>query len=97
MERFLATISAGDGGATALLIEGDAGVGKSLLWHSAVTLARERSMDVLRCAPAAAEQVLSFVALRDLLDDLSTESVERLPPPQRMALGRLCCEPPPMR
>ncbi len=87
VERFLATLSTGQGGATALLIEGDAGVGKSLLWRLAVGMARARSMDVLQCAPAAVEQALSFVALRDLLEDLSSESMERLPQPQRAALG----------
>ena len=87
VERFLAALSTGDGGATALLIEGEAGVGKSLLWRSAIGIARARSMDVLECAPAAVEQALSFVALRDLLEDLSSESMERLPQPQRAALG----------
>ena len=34
-----------------LLIEGEAGVGKSMLWRAAVDLARTRSLDVLQCAP----------------------------------------------
>ncbi|MBA2718284.1 MAG: hypothetical protein H0U52_03425 [Chloroflexi bacterium] len=75
------------GGAVALLVEGEAGVGKSMLWRAAVGGARERAMDVLSCEPAAVEQALSFVALRDLIGGLPDEELEQLPPPQRRALG----------
>lgn len=87
VNRFVAVAAAGDDGAVGLFIEGEAGVGKSMLWKAAVGLARERSMDVLHCAPAAVEQSLSFVALRDLFGGLAEEELDRLPPPQRAALG----------
>jgi DNA-binding CsgD family transcriptional regulator len=87
VERFLAAVITGQTGAVALLLEGEAGVGKSMLWRAAIGLARERSMDVLSCAPAAVEQALSFVALRDLVGGLPDEDLERLPPPQRSSLG----------
>ena len=87
VDRFLAAATADPTGATGLLIEGDAGVGKSMLWRAAIGLARERSIDVLLCAPAAVEQALSFVALRDLVGGLPSEELDRLPPPQRKAIG----------
>jgi DNA-binding CsgD family transcriptional regulator len=90
VEAFLeaATTTPTNGGrAVALFVEGEAGVGKSMLWRAAVGRASERSMDVLSCAPAAVEQALSFVALRDLIGGLPDEDFERLPPPQRRALG----------
>ncbi|MDQ3129054.1 MAG: AAA family ATPase, partial [Chloroflexota bacterium] len=88
VESFLEAASATDSsGAVALLLEGEAGVGKSILWRAAVGAARTRAMDVLSCAPAAVEQALSFVALRDLIGGLPDEDLDRLPPPQRSALG----------
>lgn len=77
----------GTGRAAGLFIEGEAGVGKSMLLRAAIGLARERGMDVLACAPAAVEETLSFVALIDLIGGSSTEELDRLPPPQRAALG----------
>ncbi|MGK2851531.1 MAG: AAA family ATPase [Candidatus Limnocylindrales bacterium] len=87
VEDLLAAATSGTQGAVGLLIEGDAGVGKSMLWRAAVRLANERLMDVVLCAPAAVEQALSFVALRDLMGGLPSEELDRLPPPQRKALG----------
>jgi len=87
VDRFLTAATTATGGAVGLLIEGDAGLGKSMLWKAAISLASERSMDVLQCAPAAVEQALSFVALRDLIGGLPKEELDRLPPPQRKALG----------
>lgn len=87
VDRFLAGAAAGSGRAVGLLIEGEASVGKSMLLRAAIGRAREQSIDMLTCAPAAVEQALSFVALRDLIDGLPTEELDRLPPPQRNALG----------
>ncbi len=86
VDRFLRA-SAGAGGPIGLFIEGEAGVGKSTLWRAAVDLAGKQDMDVLLCAPAEVEQALSFVALRDLLDGVTTDEMDRLPPPQHQALG----------
>lgn len=87
VDLFLNAANAGTGGLVGLLIEGDAGVGKSMLWRAAISLARDRSMDVLICAPAAVEQALSFVALRDLIGGSPSDDLDRLPAPQRNALG----------
>ena len=58
-------------GPAALLLEGDAGIGKTTLLRDALTHAGERR--VLACRPAQAETPLAFAALADLLDgvDLS--------------------------
>jgi hypothetical protein len=55
------------GAADVLLIEGEAGIGKTTLWRAAVEEARERGYRVLSCAGAEAEAQLSFTAFRDLL------------------------------
>ncbi len=94
VHRFLAA-AAGNDGSVGLLIEGEAGVGKSMLWRAAIDLASQRSIHVLACAPAAAEQALSFVALRDLLEGSTAEEIDRLPPPQRRALGAALLRLPP--
>jgi AAA ATPase-like protein len=54
-------------GPVALLIEGEAGIGKTALWRQAVDLGRQRSYRVLTCRPADSETRLSFSALDDLL------------------------------
>ena len=87
VDRFVVAAASGGEGAVALLIEGEAGVGKSMIWRAAIHVARARSMDVLHCAPAAVEQALSFVALRDLIEGVPGDELDRLPPPQRAALG----------
>ena len=86
-ERFIAATAAGNGPPGGLLIEGEAGVGKSMLWRAAIDLARTRSLEVAGCAPAAVEQGLSFVALRDLVGGWPTDEIDRLSAPQRQALG----------
>ena len=52
LEAFLAALSAGG---QALLLEGDAGIGKSALWHEGLRLARERSFRLLTARAANSE------------------------------------------
>lgn len=87
MDRFVAAAASGGPGAAGLLIEGEAGLGKSMLWKAAIALARERFLQVLSCSPAAVEQTLPFVAVRDLLESVSTNELDRLPSPQHQALA----------
>ena len=72
---------------SALLLEGEAGAGKTTLFEAGVTAAHERSYRVLACRPAASERGLSFAALRDLLDESFKEAAAALPTPQRRALA----------
>jgi AAA ATPase domain len=62
---FLASVS---GGPSALILEGTAGMGKTTLWHAAVSFARARGHRVLSCRAAESEARLSYAALGDLFD-----------------------------
>src|SRR6266508_5910052 len=73
-------------GPVALILRGEAGIGKSTLWLEALSQAKARSYRVLSCRPNESEAKLSFAALGDLLEGVVDEILERLPPPQRSAL-----------
>ena len=73
-------------GPAALILGGEAGIGKSTLWLDALSTARARSYRVLSCRPTESEAKLSFAALGDILGDVVDEALEGLPPPQRSAL-----------
>ena len=72
--------------ARALVLTGDAGVGKTTIWEEGVRLAGERGLRVLAARPAEAEAALPFAALGDLLAPV-VDAIE-LPRPQRAALDR---------
>src|SRR6187200_1207620 len=69
-----------------LLLEGEAGIGKTTLWKRVVAGARTRSYHVLVSRPVDSETQLAFAALGDLLEDVPTEAMSGLPEPQRRAL-----------
>jgi hypothetical protein len=73
------------GGGT-IVLEGDAGIGKTTLWRTAVARAAERGLAVLTSSPGAGETRLTFAGLGDFLDGLSDDVFEGLPAPQRRAL-----------
>jgi DNA-binding CsgD family transcriptional regulator len=73
-------------GPVALILGGEAGIGKSTLWLEALSQAKARSYRVLSCRPNESEAKLSYAALGDLLEGVVEESLEGLPPPQRSAL-----------
>lgn len=83
IQRFLASAGTAPG---ALVLEGEAGIGKTTLWRHGVAGARERSWRVLSCAPAGSEVSLSFAALADLLGEALDEVGPSLPAPQRRGL-----------
>jgi DNA-binding CsgD family transcriptional regulator len=70
----------------ALLVEGEAGIGKTTLVAAAVADATARGWRVLECRPAAAEAQLPFAALADALGDAVDEVIPALPAPQGTAL-----------
>src|SRR6185503_7363521 len=72
--------------ARALVLTGDAGVGKSTIWDEGVRLARARDVRVLAARPAEREAAMPFAALGDLLGPV-VDAVE-LPRPQRASLDR---------
>ena len=83
LERFLDAVSEHPAGLT---LEGDVGIGKTTLWKRVVASARKRSYHVLVSRPVESETQLAFAALGDLLEDVPTEAMSRLPDPQRHAL-----------
>src|SRR5215211_4089608 len=70
-----------------LLLEGEAGIGKTTLWRQGIELARARGYRVLSCRGSVSEAQLSFVALGDLLGDELQEVLPALPRPQAKALA----------
>jgi DNA-binding CsgD family transcriptional regulator len=73
-------------GPEALILGGEAGIGKSALWLDAVAQSRSRSYLALSSRPTESEAKLSFAALGDLLDGVVDRALDALPPPQRAAL-----------
>jgi DNA-binding CsgD family transcriptional regulator len=74
---------------SALLIEGEPGIGKSTLWSTARERARERGFRVLSARVATAESVSAYTSLADLLSGLEPDTWADLPAPQRVALDRV--------
>jgi len=83
LEAFLTDLSAGG---QALLLEGDAGIGKTVLWQEGLRVARERGIQVLQARPSDAEAHLTFAALGDLLGPVLGSVLPNLVPVQRRAL-----------
>lgn len=73
-------------GPAALVVIGEAGIGKSTIWASAVADAEDRGFCVLTTRPAEAETPMSFAGLIDLLDDVADEDLRGLTNPQSRAL-----------
>jgi DNA-binding CsgD family transcriptional regulator len=80
---FLAEVERGP---TALVLSGEAGIGKTILWEAGLDEARERGASVLTCRGAEAEASLSFAGLSELLGDVLDEVEFSLTPPRRRAL-----------
>jgi hypothetical protein len=70
-----------------LVLEGEAGIGKSTLWLAGVEAARERGLRVLSSRPPEAEQGLSDAGLGDLLEDVLEIVLPALSAPRRRALA----------
>ncbi len=73
----------------ALVIEGEAGIGKTTLWLAAIEEARRRGYRILSAAVGQAESVLAYAAVADLFDDIDQSEIEELPEVQRFALDRV--------
>jgi DNA-binding CsgD family transcriptional regulator len=73
-------------GPAALVLEGEAGIGKTSLWSATVEHARGRGWCVLTADPTTSEAGLSFAALTDLLAGTRPELLIDVPVPQRRAL-----------
>ncbi len=80
---FLDSVEAGP---AALVLSGEPGIGKTVLWELGVEQARARVGRVLSCRAAEAEAALSFSGLSELLTGVFDEVAPSLPPLRRRAL-----------
>ena len=74
------------GGPRALVLEGEAGIGKSTLWRAGVEEAQEQGFRVLSSRPTEAERALAHVVLGDLFEGILDEVLPTLSAPRRQAL-----------
>jgi DNA-binding CsgD family transcriptional regulator len=82
----LAKFVAGQGESRAIVLSGDAGMGKTTLWQEALRAARREGVRVLATRASEVELQLPFMALADLLEDVEFAGVSGVPAPQRRAL-----------
>lgn len=73
-------------GPSALVVRGEAGIGKSVVWDEVVARARARQLTALACRPAESETKLALAGLADLLGDVADSVLPTLAVPQRRAL-----------
>ena len=76
-----------EGPAAAVLLDGEAGIGKTTIWRAGVRRARERGLQTLVAQPSAAETEASICGAGDLLAGVPDEAIDGLPSPQRAAVG----------
>jgi predicted ATPase len=86
VENLLASVSSGP---SALVLEGEAGIGKSTVWLAALERARELGFRVLSTPAAPTESALAYSSLAGLLDGVGEAALAGLPPPQRLAVDRV--------
>jgi DNA-binding NarL/FixJ family response regulator len=73
-------------GGHALLLAGDAGIGKTALWQAGLRLANERGFRVLTSRSSPSETQLAFATIGDLFTPVVDETMPALHPVQRRAL-----------
>ena len=83
VERFLDRVAETGG---ALVVDGEAGIGKTTIWREALARAAPRPFRVLVARPAEAEAALSYAALADLVAAAYDDVRDGLPLPQQRAL-----------
>ncbi|HEY4018996.1 MAG TPA: AAA family ATPase [Pseudonocardiaceae bacterium] len=86
MHTFLDSTRVNAAGAAALVLAGEPGIGKSVLWEIGVGEAAGTGATVLTMNAAQAESSWSFTGLTDLLDTVADELIPELPAPLGTAL-----------
>lgn len=77
---------------SALVIGGEAGIGKTTLWLAALEQARDNGFHVLSARGGQAESGLTYAVLADLLEPVTAEVLDTLPHLQRVAVDRVLLE-----
>ncbi len=85
-------LGSGAAAPVAVLLTGEAGIGKTALWEWATRHCADRGQHVLISRAAAAEAKLPWVGLTDLLRGVPDEVLGLLPEPQRRALQAVALE-----
>jgi len=88
LDRVTAFVTAPGSTVRTLLLEGEAGIGKTTIWEWGVAAAEEARVSVLTSRPAGSEVQLSFAGLGDLLDSALDRVEGELPAVQKRALTR---------
>ena len=70
----------------AIVLRGEAGIGKTTLWLAGIDDAAARGYRILSSRPSEAETGFSFAGLADLLGPVAADVLPELPPIQRRAL-----------
>ncbi len=74
---------------SALVIEGEPGIGKTTLWSETIRRAEAADFRVMSARPVAAESVLAYASLVDMLGGIDSAILAQLPEPQRVAMDRV--------
>src|SRR5262245_64739063 len=83
IEAFLAGVEQGP---SALVLSGEAGIGKTILWEAGIEETRGRFSRVLTCRGVEAEASFAFAGLSELLAEVVVDVAPGLVPPRRRAL-----------
>lgn len=86
-EVLLGCFERAERGPVAVVLEGQAGIGKTSLWKMALTQAGERGARIMTAQAAEFERELSFITLSDLLGSVADEEIATLPQIQRSSLN----------
>ncbi len=73
--RLTGFLDAPEPGSRGLLIQGEAGIGKTAVWRAALDRVRAANHHVLVARPAEEERQSSLLGLRDLFEDLEPEAL----------------------
>ncbi len=84
VERFLDPAGSAP---SVLVVEGDAGMGKTAVWLETVSVATGAGQRVLQARPAESEAALAYLGVTDLVDPVFEEVGPALPAPQLRALA----------
>src|SRR5262245_26996508 len=89
MDEFVAALP---GGVRALVVRGEAGIGKTALWRAGVARCRREGFHVLVTRPAEEEMRLPLVGLVDLLEHVAVDPVALEPGGSPLVRGRAVLE-----
>jgi DNA-binding NarL/FixJ family response regulator len=86
LARLDALLEAALVGPAQLMLEGEAGIGKTTVWRRGVEGAATRGFRTLTARPSEADSSLAYAGLADLLANVEDDAFTSLPDPQREAL-----------